>query len=191
LIVKGSKVKKFVGGLALLTLVLGLGGGPAAWAESNTVVGGSVNARLDFQITIPTILLLQVGTPGATIDRVSCTLADVPGSGAVAMTSSGANPVPVRVSALVATGATVRLLANSSTPLSNGAGGTIPFDQISWTSGGAPFSSGTFSNGAAQVLDTFTGSGNRTGTYAFTYANANYYATGTYNGQVTYTAATP
>lgn len=188
---KGAMVKKSLVSIALLVLVFGLGEKQLVWAESNTVLGGSVNARLDFQITIPTILLLQIGTAGATIDVVSCALTDLPGTGAVAMTSSGANPVPVRAAALVAAGAPVRLLANSATALSNGAGGTIPFDQISWTSGGVPFSSGAFNNDAAQVLDTFTGSGNRIGSYTFSYANLNYYDTGTYTGRVTYTLATP
>lgn len=187
---KPRKANKFLVGLALVALVLGLGSSPPAWAESNLAIGGSATAHLDFRITIPTILFLQVGTAGATIDRVSCTLSNIPGSGAVAMTSSGANPVPVQAAALVAAGATVRLLANSSTPLNNGGVGTIPFDQISWTAAGG-FTSGTFNNNAAQVLNTFTGSGNHTGTYSFTYANANYYGTGTYNGTVTYTLSSP
>ena len=187
---KRPKSKRFLVGLALLALALGLGSGPPAWAESNLAIGGSATAHLDFQITIPTILYLQVGTVGATIDRVSCTLSNIPGTGAVAMTSSGTNPVPVRVAALVPAGATVRLLANSATAMNNGAGGTIPFDQISWTAAGS-FSSGTFNNNAAQVLDSFTGSGNRTGTYSFSYANVNYYNAGTYNGTVTYTLSSP
>jgi hypothetical protein len=186
----GGKSKKFLIALALLALLVGLGSGPAAWAESDLAIGGTATAHLDFQITIPTILYLQVGTVGATIDVVSCSLTDIPGTGAVAMTSSGSNPVPVRAAALVPSGQAIRLLADSSTPLNNGAGGTIPFDQISWTAGGS-LSSGTFNNNAAQVLDTFNGSGNRAGTYSFTYANANYYDTGTYNGTITYTLSSP
>jgi hypothetical protein len=186
---KRPESKRFLVGLALLALVLGLGSGRTAWAESNSNSSGSATAHLDFQITIPTILYLQVGTVGATMDRVSCTISTIPGTGAVAMTSSGANPVPVQVAALVPAGATVRLLANSATPMNNGAGGTILFDQISWTAMG--FTSGTFNNSLAQVLDTFTGPGNHTGSYAFSYANVNYYDGGTYNGQVTYTLSSP
>lgn len=183
--------KKFFTSLVLLALLVGLGGGQAVWAESNLAVGGSATSRLDFRITIPTILYLQVGTVGAVVDVVSCTLANIPGTGAVAMTSSGTNPVPVRVAALVPAGAAVRLLANSSTSLNFGGGLTpIPFDQISWVATGA-FTSGTFNNNAAQVLNTFAGSGNRTGTYAFSYANANYYGTGIYTGRVTYTLSSP
>lgn len=188
---KQFKSKKFFMGLAILALLAGLGGGQAVWAESDLRVGGSATARLDFSVTIPTILYLQIGTVGATIDVVSCTLANIPGTGAVAMTSGGTNPVPVRAAALVPAAAAVRLLANSSTALSNGGGGTIPFTQISWVAGGGTFSSGTFSGGAAQVLDTFAGSADRNGTYAFSYANANYYDTGVYTGRVTYTLSSP
>jgi hypothetical protein len=106
------------------------------------------------------------------------------------MTSSGANPVPVRCAGLVGAGATMTLAANSNTALNNGAGGTINFDQISWTGTGS-FGSDTFNNGIAQQVAQFTGSGNRTGTFSFTYANANYYDTGTYTGQVTYTLSSP
>jgi hypothetical protein len=186
---KSRKTGKLFVCLTLLALVLGLGGMPAARAESNLVVGNNATVHLDFQITIPQILFLQVGTLGATQNVVSCTLSDIPGTGAVAMTSNGANPVPVRAAALVAASAPVRLLANSATPLSNGAA-TIPFTQISWT-GAADFSSGTFSGAAGQVLDAFAGSGDRNGTYTFTYANANYYDVGTYTGEVTYTLASP
>jgi len=188
---KQLKAKKFFMGVAILALLVGLGGGQAVWAESNLAVGGSATARLDFQITIPTILYLQVGTVGGVIDVVSCTLANIPGTGPVAMTSSGANPVPVRAAALVPAGQTVRLLADSSTPLNFGGGLTpINFDQISWVGTGA-FASGTFNNNAAQVLNTFTGSGDRNGTYAFSYANLNYYDSGIYTGRVTYTLSSP
>lgn len=188
---KQFKAKKFFMGLAILALLVGLGGSPAVYAESNFAVGGSATARLDFSIAIPTILYLQVGTVGATVDVVSCTLANIPGTGAVKMTSSGGDPVPVRVAALVPAAATIRLLADSSAALSNGAS-KIPFDQISWVAGGTGgFSSGTFDTNSGQVLNTFTGSGDRTGNYVFSYANKNFYDTGTYTGQVTYTLSSP
>jgi hypothetical protein len=162
----------------------------SAKGESNSSGGAAVNARLDFQITIPTILYLQVGTVGATVDVVSFAPSGLPDSVPVAGTSSGANPVPVRVAALVTAGQTVTLDANSLTSLSDGSGNNIPFNQISWTGGGS-FASGTFNGTNNQQLDQFTGSGNRTGTYSFSYANANYYPAGTYSGQVTYTLSSP
>lgn len=187
---KQLKSKKFFMGLAILSLLVGLGGGQAVRAESNLVVGGSATARLDFSITIPTILYLQVGTPGAgSIDVVSCTLKDIPGTGAVTMKSSGPNPVPVRVAALVPASQAIQLVADSSTGLKDGTA-KIPFSQISWAAGGA-FSKGTFEDSTKQVLDTFAGSGDRTGSYSFSYANDTYYGTGTYTGEVTYTLSSP
>ena len=183
----GNKKVHFFMGLLALSLVLGLLSGPAL-AESNFVVGGSTTARLNFQINIPTILSLQVGSINATVDTVACTLANIPGSGGVAMSSSGANPVPVNVAAVVPAGQAVRLMANSNTPMTNGTE-NINFDQITCAAVG--FTSYTFNNNAAQPLDSFTGSGLHTGSYAFTYANTLYPGTGTYNGQVTYTLTSP
>jgi hypothetical protein len=161
----------------------------SAMAESSQSTGAPTSARLDFRVTIPTILYLQVGTVGATVDRVSFTVADLPGTGAVAGTSNGANPVPVRVAALVGAASTVTLRADSSTALTDGSN-TIPFDQVSWTASGS-FTGNTFNGTANQQLDQFTGAGNRTGNYTFSYANANYYPAGTYNGTVTYTLSSP
>jgi len=161
----------------------------SANAESSSSGGAATSVHLDFRVTIPTILYLAVGTTGATIDRVSFTVPDLPGTGAVAGTSSGTNPVPVRVAALVGAASTVTLRADSSAGLSDGSGHTIPFTEISWSASG--FTGTTFSGANNQQLDQFTGPGNHTGTYAFSYANANYYPTGTYNGAVTYTLSSP
>jgi hypothetical protein len=187
---KRRKSKRFLVGLALLALAVGLGGGQAAWAESNLAVGGSATAHLDFQINIPTILYLQVGNAGATVDRVSCTLSDIPGTGAVAMHSNGPDPVPVTMSGFVTAGQTMTLLADSSNDLSAGGSSKIPFDQISWTGGGS-IGGNTFNKATNQQIAQRTGSGTLTGTMAFSYANANYYDAGTYNGQVTYTLSSP
>lgn len=187
---KQFKAKKFFMGLAILALLVGLGGGQAVWADSKLAVGGgSPTVNLKFSVDIPTILYLQVGTVG-TVDTVSCILSNIPGTGAVTMKSSGENPVPVRVAAMVPAGQKIQLLADSSNPLINKAGAKMPFGEISWKGGGS-FSGGTFDNGSAQVLDTFGASNYYKGDYDFAYANANYYDSGTYNGQVTYTLALP
>lgn len=174
-------------GLCLAVLFCYAGSAKAESTQSN---GGSTTARLDFRITIPTILHLQVGTTGAPVDRVTFPVVDLPGTGLVAGTSSGANPVPVRVAALVGPSALVTLRADSSTALTDGSGNNIPFSEISWTATGN-FTGNTFNGVANQQLDQFSGPGNRTGSYSFNYANANYYPAGTYNGQVTYTLSSP
>jgi hypothetical protein len=176
--------------LLALSLVLGLLSAPV-YGESNvaTGAGASPTARLNFEIRIPTILYLQVGSAGTgAVDTVSCNLTNIPGTGAVAMTTTG--PSTVRVAAVVPTGQNVRLLANSQTPLTAGGGNNILFSQISCAATGN-FTSYTFNDSNAQVLDTFIGSGDRNGIYNFTYANDTFYAAGTYTGTVTYTLASP
>jgi hypothetical protein len=128
---------------------------------------------------------------GATRDLVTFALTDLPGSGPVAGVSSGANPVPVRLAALVGAAATVTLRADSSAPLTNGTT-PIPFSEISWT-GAGNFAGGTFNGTNNQQLEQFTGPGNRTGTYSFSYANVNYYpaTVAPYDGTVTYTLSSP
>lgn len=159
-------------------------------AESSSALGTPTAARLDFRIAIPAVLYLQVGTLGATVDRVSFAPPGIPDSVPVAGTSTGAYPVPVRVAALVGASGLVTLRADSSSALSDGSGNNIPFTQISWAATGN-FTGAAFNGAASQQLDQFTGPGNRTGTYTFSYANANYYPAGTYNGQVTYTLSSP
>jgi hypothetical protein len=175
--------------LGLLVVFLFCHAGYAS-AESNLVSGGGdAQAQLDFAIQIPTILLLQVGTIGATVDTITFNVGDLPGTGPVVGTSSGANPVPVRAAGFVGAGSTMTLTADSSTALTDGTT-NIPFSEISWTATGS-FSTSAFDNSAAQQLDQFTGPGNRTGTYAFSYDNNNYYPASTYTGAVTYTLSSP
>jgi hypothetical protein len=154
-------------------------------AESSSSGGAPTTARLDFQITIPTILYLQVGSVGGTIDIVTFPNPGLPGTPVGA--SSGA--VNVRAATLVPSGQAVRLEADSLAGLSDGSH-TIPFTEISWAATGN-FTGNTFSGAAGQLLDTFSGPGNRTGTYSFTYGNAGYYSPGAYTGRVTYTLSSP
>lgn len=94
-----------------------------------------------------------------------------------------------------ATGAAT-LRATSPANLVNGAGNTIPFTQISWTSSGngdtgaQPFPAGTFVGGTQTI-----GSINRNqwaeSCLTFSYANSSFVASGSYTGRVTYTLSTP
>jgi len=144
---------------------------------------------LDIVIMAASHLSLRIGTTGGTIDRVSFTVAQLPGSGAVAGVSSGAYPVPVRASS-TPSGATKVLTADSSTPLNDGFGHTIPFTQISWTgAGGVP--SGTFTGSSNQQIWTGTASLGSGATMSFFYANTVYVPPGTYSGRVTYTLSSP
>lgn len=175
--------------LGFVIAVLFCSPGPAV-AESDVAVGGgNAQVSLDFQIQIPTILYLRVGSAGGTVDTVTFNVTDFPGSGEVAGTSSGAYPVPVELRAIVATGETITLRADSSGGLTGGLT-TIPFNEIRWDAT-APFTTDRFDTSNNQPLEQFTDSGSRTGTYAFYYDNDTEYPTGTYTGTVTYTLSSP
>lgn len=88
------------------------------------------------------------------------------------------------------------LTVASPTNLTNGAGDTIPFSQISWTVA-APgsvvpnvISAGTF-NGGTLTLATVPGNTYLENCHTFRYANSAVRAAGTYNGTVTYTLTAP
>jgi len=86
-----------------------------------------------------------------------------------------------------------------STPafLTNGSGGTIPINQISWTTsgngdtGGQPFPSGTFTGGSQSLIASFTSNVWRESCHTFTYANSALRAAGVYTARATYTLAIP
>ena len=92
--------------------------------------------------------------------------------------------------------ASATLRVTSPASLTNAAGDTIPFSQISWTVS-APGSSapnvipaGTF-NGATQTLATIPANTYMENCHTFSYANSAVRAAGTYNGRVTYTLTSP
>jgi len=183
-------------------------------AESDFVSGtGSASAQLDFQITIPRILFLRVGTgtdfaDNATVDMISFNVpgADLGNGTSVAATAAsgdlGNGAVTARV---LGNGGNVTLTSTTLGALSNGAGSTISYSQIETAVtalggvGGVPMphpalaDTGTGSVALASTL----GIVDRGATWTFSYANDNVVAPGTYggagvnNGRVTYTAATP
>jgi hypothetical protein len=77
-----------------------------------------------------------------------------------------------------------------STPLTNATGDTIPFSEISWTSSGTPFPSGTFTGGV-QSVGAFPANTWSESCHRFSYRNSNIVAAGTYKGRVTYTLSIP
>ena len=81
-------------------------------------------------------------------------------------------------------------------PLTNAAGNTIPFSEISWTSSGngdgpgQPFASGVFTGGT-QTIGTFPFNTWQESCHRFSYLNSTIVAAGTYTGRVTYTLSVP
>jgi hypothetical protein len=92
--------------------------------------------------------------------------------------------------------ASATLRVTSPANLTNAAGDTIPFSQISWTvsapGSGVPnvIPAGTF-NGGTQTLATVPANTYIENCHSFIYANSALRAAGTYNGQVTYTLSSP
>ena len=93
--------------------------------------------------------------------------------------------------------ASVSVTATVPAALSNGAGNTIPFSQISWTSSGngdsgaEPFPAGTFTGGAVQTIGTIAQNQWAESCWTFSYKNTTSPAAGTYTGRVLYTLTAP
>jgi len=170
----------------------------------------------------PRRIFLTVGNgstlaDNATINLVSVTVpvAQVGSGVAQAMTSNSTQanstydnfamctpPAQVYVLALyqrqtTAQSANATLQVTSPANLTNAAGDTIPFSQISWTVSGPAgdanpnsIPAGTF-NGATQILVTVAQGSLRDNCHTFSYANSAIRPAGTYDGRVTYTLTSP
>ena len=165
-----------------------------------TVTGGNFNAG---------------GTPAnnGTINRVTVTVpAANLGSGSQAMNTDSpvtaspfdgftfcAIPSQVYVGGFYRTpgaGAAARLSAAVPTALINASGDSIPFNAVSWVSGGigdnpATIPSGTFAGGTTQTLFTVARNNWFESCLQFNYANNQLVPAGTFNGRVTYTLTLP
>ncbi len=88
------------------------------------------------------------------------------------------------------------LTATAPGNLVNGAGDTIPFTQIRWTSSGngdtgaQPFPAGAFTGGT-QTIGTISRNQWAESCHTFSYLNSSFVAAGTYNGRVVYTLTSP
>lgn len=155
------------------------------------------------------------GTPGnnATINRVSVMVpvANL-GAGTQAMTTDStvtaspydgftfcSVPSQVYVGGFYRTpgaAANATLTATAPATLTNATGNTIPFNTVSWISGGAgdatpTIPSGTFVGGAAQTLLSVASSTWFESCLQFNYANTQLVPSGTFTGRVSYTLTAP
>jgi len=148
--------------------------------------GASAQADLDFRITIPNFVYFQIGSAGATVDRVEYDLnvgAIQPGTGGpIAATGGTGDGADGSLSITLATNAANVSIAASGGDLTSGAL-TIPFTDITATGTGTipvPDFGTTitpFAPGALSISDT----------WSYTYDNSTIYGAGIYNGTVTYT----
>ena len=68
---------------------------------------------------------------------------------------------------------------------------TIAISNVTWTATGAGFVAGTMNKTTAQSAGSWTGSGNRSGTFSYFLANSWSYPTGSYTATTTYTLTAP
>lgn len=192
--------------------------GAAVQAESNFVVTATgaftATARLDFNVNIPRLLYLQVGSGSNFSNNASIDLIDfavpvaVLGDGSpVAGTGGdlGAGSVSVRV---LGNGGNIALKSSTTGPLSTGPGGTsIAWNQIGVAVGAHPTPTVGFTNtgiahpafdsASGTILTASNGLVQQEGKWTYSYLNQALVAAGTYggagvnNGRVTYTASMP
>jgi len=186
----------------------------AAHAESNFVTGaGVLNAtgRVDFRITIPKVLFLQVGTGtlyanNAAIDLIDFVVpaANIGDGNPVAATAGSGDLGNGAVTAIVrGNGGNVTLAASTAGAIGNGSGDSINWNEITTTA--AALSTPTtlpalaLPNGASvnAVLAAVGNVVNQDARWTYSYDNTAIVPAGTYggvnvnNGRVTYTASLP
>ena len=166
----------------------------------------TASAKVDFTIIIPKFISLRVGTTGAPIDLITFTVpAASVGAGGAGIAGTGGDLTGGVVTAKVlGNNGQVTLTSTATGALSNGAGDSIAFTQI--TTAASVLTSATalpapvLSNGtSAGVLATLTGAKitNQDAQWTYNYTNSAVVAAGTYggvnvnNGRVTYTASMP
>lgn len=171
----------------------------AANAESSFTTGTSspitTTARVDFQVTIPKFLSLQVGSTGTTVDTIAFapTATDLINGTAVGGTGGNAGPSGV-VARVRGNNGIVSLTANApATGLSNGAGDFINWSQITTTSSNvAGLPAPVLTNGLSGAVTVAAGRvTDQTSNWTYSFTNSAVAPVGTYTGQVTYTASMP
>ena len=210
---KISTALKALAGAAVVMLPL------TASAESTFSTGAAAltsTAHVDFQVTIPKILYLRVGTGSAyptTLSSIGTTdlltfspAAAVVGNGTAVVGAGGDLTGGVETAAIISNSGNVTLNATATGALSDGAAGdTIAYSQITTT---AAALTGTYTLLPAPVLTNATSANvvltapaskviTADAKWTYAYANTTTPPAGTYggintnNGRVTYTATMP
>ncbi len=190
-----------VAGLALATtLIMPI----AVQAESSVQTGaGALNtsAHVDFSIVIPKVLFLRVGAAGAGIDSIVFTVPAASVGNGTGIAGTGGDLTGGQVTAIVQANSngTVSLTATATGALSDGAGDTINYSQITTASNNPSFLAPVLTNGLSVPI-TLAPVGklvNQAAVWTYTYSNSavvpagNYGGINTNNGRVTYTASVP
>lgn len=184
-------------------------------AESSLQTGAGAltgTARLDFRVTVPKVLFLQVGTGASMATNATVNLIDftVPaanlgdGSAIAATAASGDLGNGVVTARVMGNNGAVTLTSQTLGALVNATADTLSFAQISTSaavlSSATALAHPTLVDGATTTTTVPVVSGkivNRDARWTFSYANTAMVAPGTYggvnaqNGRVTYTASMP
>ncbi len=191
-----------------------LGAPMLANAESNLQTGAgalTATARLDFRVTVPKVLFLQVGTGSALATNTAINLIDfvVPaanlgdGTGIAATAASGDLGNGTVTAKVLGNNGNVTLTSTTVGALGNGAGDTLSFAQIATTPAVLTSATPLAAPGLADATTTSTtvpATGkivNRDAKWTFSFLNTALVAPGTYGGvnannsRVTYTASMP
>jgi hypothetical protein len=188
----------------------------AAKAESNFTTGAgtpiTATARLDFQITIPKILFLQVGTgtnlaANATVNQIAFTVpgANVGDSSVIAATAASGDLGNGQVTArVIGNNGNITFSSTTLGALGNGLGDTISYGQIATAvavnTSVTALAHPALADAATTSITLTPASGkviSRDAKWTYTYLNQNVVAPGTYGGvnannsRVTYTASMP
>jgi len=184
-----------------------------AASDINTGSGpnSTASAAVDFRITIPRVLFLQVGTGALLTDVATVNLIDftVPaanlGTGPAGVNVVGGDVSPGVVTArLIGNNGDIAFNVTTGGALSNGAGDSISYSQITTTEAALPLvanllSAPVLADGASTAIT--VGATNKVvnhgAQWTYAYANAAPVPAGTYggvnvnNGRATYTATMP
>lgn len=205
--------KCFLRVLTIASAVAAIGLPLASHAESSiqTVAAANATARLDFRVTVPRVLFLQIGTGTSMANNATINLIDfvVPGASlgngtAIAATAAsgdlGNGVVTARV---IGNNGTVTLTSTTAGALGNGSGSTLSFSQIKTTPSVLTSATALAAPALADAATTSTtvpptaNIVNRDAKWTFSFLNTALVPAGTYggvntnNGRVTYTASMP
>ena len=100
------------------------------------------------------------------------------------------NPVSVTVKAHAGTGSLVTLTVQANGNLGSGIDDTIAISNVTWTAFGSGFVAGTMGTSPV-AAGSWTGSGNRSGSFSYFLANRWAYPKGDYTQTVVYTLTAP
>jgi hypothetical protein len=101
------------------------------------------------------------------------------------------NPVDVTVKVRAGSTTPVTLTHQTAGNLRNAALDEIPIGNVTWTATGAGFQGGTMNSTVPQTAGSWTGPGNRPGTFSYFLVNSWDYAIGDYSVSSTYILSAP